>query len=66
MLFLKLQIRSSMAQAENFQFSLGRNIYVKRLHPSMDEADLFRLFAQFGQITSVKVKNILKFINIIL
>ena len=39
-------------QQENTQ---GRNLYVKHLAPSMDDAGLMELFEKYGTITSAKV-----------
>lgn len=39
-------------QQENTQ---GRNLYVKHLAPSMDDAGLHELFEKYGTITSAKV-----------
>ena len=40
-------------QQENTQ---GRNLYVKHLAPSMDDAGLHELFEKYGSITSAKVR----------
>ena len=40
-------------QQENTQ---GRNLYVKHLAPSMDDAGLMELFEKYGTITSAKVR----------
>lgn len=43
-------------QQENTQ---GRNLYVKHLATTMDDAGLHELFEKFGKITSAKVFSIL-------
>ena len=40
---------------ENYQESVGGNLYVGNLHPKVTEEILFREFYKFGPIESLKI-----------